>query len=92
VGVQDAVRLMTGTLEQSVRPVSVSLNCTVEVGVAIAENGSVRTAVNETGTFTTEVACEECTAMVRVAGLTFCTTMFELDPKFVSPPYAAVTV
>jgi len=69
--VQEAVRFVTGTFEHNVRPVSVSLNSTVEVGVVVAENGRVRTAVNDTGTFTNEVACEECTAMLRVAGFTF---------------------
>ena len=65
------MRFATGTFEHSVRPVSVSLNCTVEVGIVVAENGSVRTAVNDTGTLTTEVGCEEWTAMVRLAGFTF---------------------
>jgi hypothetical protein len=70
-GVQVAVRLTTGAGLHKIWPVSVSLNCTVEVGAVVAENGRVNTAVNETGTLTSEGDCDELTAMVRVAELTF---------------------
>ena len=103
-GLQAALKVRpdTGTTvmsEQSVAPVRVSLNVTVEVGVATAENGRAKVAVKVKGWFTEEVACtadadaavDEITANVRFAGLTVWGTVPALVPKFASPPYDAVT-
>jgi hypothetical protein len=87
VTAQDAVRFETGTSVHKVKPVSVSLNDTVEVGVA-PEFGRVKVAVKVTGWFTKVAPCTDFTAIVRFAGLTVWTSAVApegLPRKFESP-------